>query len=85
MCLRYAHDCWSWDLRGDDRKRCMFFGDSPNDSPLFALFPLSVGVANVAEMRDKIPTLPSFITSEAGAYGFLEGASLLLDLRSATR
>jgi len=83
MCLRYAQECWSWDLKGDDRDRCMFFGDSPNDAPLFALFPLSVGVANVAEMRDKISTLPSFVTREPGAAGFVEGASRLLELRSA--
>src|SRR5260221_325649 len=27
--------------------RCAFIGDSPNDAPMFAHFPLSVGVANV--------------------------------------
>jgi len=84
MCLRYGADCWSWDLTGDDRNRCMFFGDSPNDAPLFALFPLSVGVANVADMQDKISTLPTFITDGAGAAGFVEGALRLLKLRSET-
>ena len=82
MCLRYAADCWSWNLAGDDASRCMFFGDSPNDAPLFALFPLSVGVANVAELRDKIPTLPAFVTQERGGRGFVEGVERLLALRS---
>jgi HAD superfamily hydrolase (TIGR01484 family) len=82
MCLRYAADRWSWNLAGDDAQRCMFFGDSPNDSPLFALFPLSVGVANVAQMRDQIPTLPGYITEGAGAEGFVEGVLRLLELRS---
>ena len=82
MCLRYGAECWSWDLRGDDGERCMFFGDSPNDAPLFALFPLSVGVSNVAEMQSKIPTLPTFITRGAGAEGFVEGALRVLALRS---
>ena len=84
MCLRYAADCWRWNLAGDDAVRCMFFGDSPNDSPLFGLFPLSVGVANVAEMRDNIPVLPKFIASGAGCAGFLEGVERLLALVEAS-
>ena len=30
------------------RDRFVFFGDSPNDEPMFGFFPHSVGVANVA-------------------------------------
>ena len=83
MCLRYATDRWGWSLQGDDAGRCLFFGDSPNDAPLFGLFPHSIGVANVAEMRDVIDPLPRYVTSGAGAAGFVEGVELLLSLRGA--
>ena len=60
------------------KDRFVFVGDSPNDAPLFAYFPLSVGVANVAQFADRIATLPAFVTtSEAGA-GFVELADRLI-------
>ena len=55
-----------------ERERFVFVGDSPNDAPMFAYFPLSVGVANVRRFADRIATLPAFVTqAEAGA-GFVE-------------
>ena len=74
-------------LRGPDgpvildaeRERWIFAGDSPNDAPLFAYFPHSVGVANVRSFSDRIATLPRYVTvGEAGA-GFAELARALLD------
>ncbi len=60
------------------KDRFLFVGDSPNDAPMFAYFPLSVGVANVARFADRIATLPAFVTtSEAGA-GFVELAERLI-------
>lgn len=49
-------------------------GDSPNDAGLFdpALFPLSVGVANVQHYRDRLPYLPTFITPRPEVQGFQE-------------
>jgi len=49
-------------------------GDSPNDEGLFdpALFPLSVGVANVAHYRDRLRHLPAFITPSPEVWGFRE-------------
>ena len=32
----------------DAENEAMFFGDSPNDEPMFAAFTLSCGVANIA-------------------------------------
>jgi HAD superfamily hydrolase (TIGR01484 family) len=50
----------------------VYIGDSPNDSPMFAAFEHSVGVANVAAFGDMLPAKPKFITpSESGA-GFVE-------------
>jgi HAD superfamily hydrolase (TIGR01484 family) len=61
-----------------ERERWIFAGDSPNDAPLFAYFPNSVGVANVRAFADRIDPLPAYVTAgEAGA-GFAELARLLL-------
>ena len=58
--------------------RYVFVGDSPNDAPMFAHFPLSVGVANVRAFVDRIAALPAYVTDgEAGA-GFVELAGALL-------
>ena len=60
------------------RERFVFVGDSPNDAPMFAFFPNSVGVANVRPFLDRIATPPAYITQgEAGA-GFVELAAFLL-------
>jgi HAD superfamily hydrolase (TIGR01484 family) len=83
MCRRYCADRWGWDLDGPDRERAVFFGDSPNDGPLFRLFPFGVGVANVRHMADRMPCLPRFVTDGDGGAGFVEAVDLLLRLRGA--
>ena len=62
---------------------CTFVGDSPNDAPMFACFPLSVGVANVRDQIARIATPPAFVTSARGGAGFVEFADRLLALRAA--
>jgi hydroxymethylpyrimidine pyrophosphatase-like HAD family hydrolase len=65
------------DLDAEER-RFVFVGDSPNDAPMFAFFTNAVGVANVRELADRIPSLPAYVTrAEAGA-GFAELADFLL-------
>jgi HAD superfamily hydrolase (TIGR01484 family) len=61
-----------------ERERWVFAGDSPNDAPLFAYFPNSVGVANVRAFADRIATLPAYVTVGAGGAGFAEIAEVLL-------
>ena len=61
-----------------DKERYVFAGDSPNDVPMFAYFPLSVGVANVRAFADRITTPPAFVTSREAGAGFVELADLLL-------
>jgi HAD superfamily hydrolase (TIGR01484 family) len=59
----------------------LFVGDSPNDEPMFAAFPLSVGVANIRRAAARLEHLPAFVTrAEAGA-GFVELSRHLLDAR----
>ena len=63
------------------QERFVFIGDSPNDAPMFAAFPHSVGVANVAEFADRIETLPAYVTTAHAGAGFAELADALLAVR----
>jgi HAD superfamily hydrolase (TIGR01484 family) len=81
MCRSYVRDVWDWEIPGRDGPRAVFFGDSPNDAPLFELFPVSVGVANVRRMAERMEVLPAFITERECAAGFVEGVDALLALR----
>ena len=64
-----------------ERGRFLFAGDSPNDAPMFAYFPLSVGVANVRRFAARLEHPPAYVTAgEAGA-GFAELAARLLAAR----
>jgi HAD superfamily hydrolase (TIGR01484 family) len=55
-------------------------GDSPNDAELFdpSRFPLSVGVANVAAYRDRLPHQPRAITPAPEWAGFQQVAAAIL-------
>jgi len=64
------------------REDFVFAGDSPNDQPMFAYFPHSVGVANVREMADLMTDLPAWVTPSAGAAGFAELAEALIPIRA---
>ena len=60
------------------REAVVFIGDSPNDEPMFAFFPLSVAVANIGPFLSRLKACPAYITAgEAGA-GFVEFAEMLL-------
>jgi len=59
----------------------VFAGDSPNDAPMFGFFPLSVGVANVLEQRDRCDNLPAFVTPSPRGQGFAELAAAILEAR----
>ncbi len=64
----------------DYEKAVFYFGDSPNDEPMFGRFPLSCGVANVQRYRAFMNHLPSFVTERPFGYGFAEGCSIILKL-----
>ncbi len=64
-------------------RRCAFAGDSPNDEPLFRLFPQSsLGVANLLDFEDLLSHKPAWIASGRGGAGFAELVDTLLDARS---
>ncbi len=64
-----------------DSASVMYFGDSPNDEPMFGRFPLSCGVANVSGYASILKAPPKFVTSRPFGYGFAEGVDVLLRLR----
>jgi len=68
-----------FDLSDDDIKdQVLYIGDSPNDCPMFAHFPHSVGVANILSFKGRLKADPSWVTSESGGFGFAEMTNLLL-------
>ncbi|MBZ6078359.1 HAD family hydrolase [Microvirga puerhi] len=70
----------------EDAKRSVIYaGDSPNDEPMFAAFPLSVGVANISAFAHRLKSKPAFITPSHSGDGFAELAALLLRAKGAPR
>ena len=64
------------------KREFVFIGDSPNDEPMFAYFPHSVGVANVKNFLDMISIKPKYVTGASYGAGFAELASALLTSRA---
>jgi len=62
-------------------ERAAFIGDSPNDAPMFACFPCSIGVANLERFFDQLSAYPRWITRQPGGLGFRELADRLLAAR----
>ena len=60
------------------RDAVIYAGDSPNDEPMFAAFPLSVGVANIQAFAHRLKNKPAYITQGHSGQGFAELAALLL-------
>ena len=64
-----------------DNDKVIYFGDSPNDEPMFASFRYSCGVANIVQFLDRIQHVPAYITEDRGGRGFAEAVSVILGLR----
>jgi hypothetical protein len=62
----------------------IFVGDSPNDAPMFEFFPISVGVANVADFLDLLAFQPAYVTPSRCGTGFAELAALVIAARHNT-
>jgi HAD superfamily hydrolase (TIGR01484 family) len=64
------------------RETFVFAGDSPNDQPMFAHFPNSIGVANLRRFFGALSTPPCWLTEQEGGQGFAEVAQILLAARN---
>jgi 3-deoxy-D-manno-octulosonate 8-phosphate phosphatase KdsC-like HAD superfamily phosphatase len=83
MSLRILRELY--DFNGDlERRKISYLGDSPNDSPMFAHFPLSIGVANILPFASLMPHLPTYVTAAEGGQGFSEFVDLLLSAKNKT-
>jgi HAD superfamily hydrolase (TIGR01484 family) len=80
MTKTFMHERLGVDLDAQ-RAEYVFVGDSPNDAPMFAYFPHSVGVANVRAAAHRIEHPPAYVTAAASGAGFVELAERLLALR----
>ena len=64
-----------------EREHYLYFGDSPNDEPLFREFHFTVGVANVRAFLPRMKHHPAFITKKEGGHGFAEAVRWILKQR----
>ena len=64
-----------------EKDRFVFIGDSPNDAPMFAFFPLSAGVANVRDFAGRLDAEPKYVTQARSGAGFVELVDAILAIR----
>jgi hydroxymethylpyrimidine pyrophosphatase-like HAD family hydrolase len=57
----------------------LFIGDSPNDEPMFKVFPISIGVANIERFTKRMKVFPAYITHGKGSLGFAEMAHIIIE------
>ncbi|WP_287805188.1 HAD-IIB family hydrolase [Diaphorobacter sp.] len=62
-------------------ERWVYIGDSTNDQLMFAHFPHSVGVANIARFVPQLQHLPRYVTQGERGAGFAELAQSLLAIK----
>jgi hydroxymethylpyrimidine pyrophosphatase-like HAD family hydrolase len=75
MAERFLAERFGWQ---GDVSEVMFVGDSPNDEPMFARFPLACAVVNIRRYQGMITALPAFVASQEGGDGFAEIAETVL-------
>ena len=80
MVERLLREVFGHDLNADPTP-VIFIGNSPNDAPMFAGLPNSVGVANIIAFADALDPPPAWITSKPGGFGFAEMTETLLSAR----
>lgn len=68
-------------LKEDDiQDKIIFFGDSPNDEPMFAFFKNSCAVANIQPFINSLKKLPAYITERESGKGFAEAIEFLIHI-----
>ena len=64
----------------DPTSCAIFFGDSPNDEPMFEKFPLSCAVANIRPFVSRLTHLPAYVTALPRGAGFASAVQRILAL-----
>ena len=80
MTMQFCREVLGFELQ-DRLHQSIFVGDSPNDSPMFAYFPMACGVANVKDFTGKMDSTPAWVSDARGGSGFVEVAKMLLNAR----
>ncbi len=83
MTKRLMREQFDVDLDAE-RDAFAFIGDSPNDEPMFAYFPHSFAVANIAPFIDGLDHPPAYVLEAEEGEGFVLFADRVLAARRAT-
>jgi HAD superfamily hydrolase (TIGR01484 family) len=78
-----ARACLGIDLLAN-LQHWLYVGDSRNDEGMFAQFPLSIGVANIAAVAPSLMHPPAYVTQASHGQGFEEVAYAVLTARQHT-
>ena len=82
MSRRFLAETFGMDVERD-LKHIAYCGDSPNDAPMYGVFPLGIGVANIRPYAKLMAHLPRYVTAGEGGHGFAEFADAVLAARAA--
>jgi HAD superfamily hydrolase (TIGR01484 family) len=80
MVEHFLKSRFGWQPGTGDRE-LVFVGDSPNDEPMFARFPLACAVANIRRYEGLIRHYPAFAASKECGEGFAEIVETILEKR----
>jgi len=62
----------------EPKDQVLYFGDSPNDEPMFGYFKYGCGVANIQDYLHLMKDQPNYLCSKDFGLGFAEGVSHFL-------
>lgn len=80
MARRVLAELFGWD-EGTELEEVAFVGDSPNDEPMFAHFPLACAVANIRRYAGLLAREPAYVARAECGEGFAEVAEAILEKR----
>jgi HAD superfamily hydrolase (TIGR01484 family) len=78
--VRACRDALGHDVASSPQ-RWLFVGDSGNDAAAFAYFPVTAGVANVADHLARLPVAPRYVSGADRGGGFAEIVATVLERR----